>query len=116
MSGETRLLPQGFEDLERFVATWDQPDFNGRRAYRGGIPMEEIRDFYETMRHRADEALTLIGQHPFANMPEDVARLYRPVLALAHASMATEVHGAPRAPYAPYPDQLTVTRSFSVFA
>src|SRR3546814_9368794 len=65
------------------------------------------------MRHRADAALTLVEQYPFEQMPEDVARLYRLVLALAHASMATEIHGSARAPYAPYPDKLTVTRSRS---
>ena len=112
---DARLLPPGFADLERFVAAWDHPNFNARRAYRGGLPMADIRDFYETMRHRADAALTLVEEHPFDRMPDDVARLYRLVLALAHASMATEIHGAARAPYAPYPDQLSVTRSFSVF-
>src|SRR3546814_14880282 len=112
MNVETRLLPSGFEDPERFVATWDHPDFNGRRAWRGGLPMEDIRDFYETMRHRADAALTLVEQYPFEQMPEDVARLYRLVLALAHAPMATELHGSARAPYAPYPDNLPATRIF----
>lgn len=116
MSVAAPLLPPGFEDLERFVATWDHPDFNSRRACRGGLSMEDIRDFYESIRQRADAALTLVEQHPFEQMPDEVARLYRLVLALAHASMATEIHGAPRAPYAPYPDQLTVTRSFRIFA
>src|SRR3546814_9901751 len=86
MNVETRLLPSGFEDLERFVATWDHPDFNGRRAWRGGLPMEDIRDFYETMRHRVDAALTLVEQYPFEQMPEDVARLYRLVRSEEHTS------------------------------
>src|SRR3546814_21017896 len=116
MNVETRLLPSGFEDLERFVATWDHPDFNGRRAWRGGLPMEDIRDFYETMRHRADAALTLVEQYPFEQMPEDVARLYSLVPAPAHASMATAIHGSARPPSAPYPAKPPATRLLSTFS
>jgi hypothetical protein len=108
-------LPPGFEDLEPFVADWDYPDFNERRAHRGGADMAEIRRFYDAMVPRAAAALDLIDTHPFEAMPDDVARLYRLVLALSHASMAVEVHGVARAPYAPYPDQLSVTRSFRTF-
>lgn len=110
-----KLLPEGFADLEPFVADWALPSFNERRAHRGGADMADIRRFYDAMVPRADAALALIEQHPYRDMPEDVARLYLLVLALSHASMAIEVHGATRAPYAPYPDQLTVTRSFGVF-
>lgn len=110
------LLPPGFEDLEPFVAAWDGADFNARRAHRGGIDMAEIRRFYDAVVPRAAAALDLIDSHPYREMPDDVARLYRLILALSHASMAIEVHGAARAPYAPYPDQLTVTRSFGTFA
>lgn len=109
------MLPAGFEDLEPFLAQWDLPTFNERRAFRGGLSLEEIRRFYDAMVPRASAALALIDTYPLRGMPDDVARLYRLVLALSHASMAVEVHGAARAPYAPYPDQLHLTRSFSVF-
>ncbi|MFW2828758.1 hypothetical protein [Sphingomonas sp. ID0503] len=111
----TGRLPAGFEELEPFVEEWDLPTFNARRAYRGGRSMEEIRRFYDAMVPRASDALALVDGHAFPDLPEDVARLYRLLLALNHAAMAIEVHGAPRAPYAPYPDQLTVTRSFATF-
>lgn len=112
---ETGLLPKGFEELEPFLAGWDLPTFNARRAFRGAQSMEAIQCFYDAMVPRGSAALALVDRYPFPDYPEDVARLYRLLLALNHAAMAIEVHGAARAPYAPYPDQLAVTRSFSTF-
>jgi hypothetical protein len=108
-------LPAGFEDIEPFADPWDLPDFNARRLARGGADMAEIRRFYDAMTPRAAAALDVVGRHPLHALPEDVARLYRLVLALAHVSMAVEVHGAPRAPFVPYPDSLRLHTSFSPF-
>jgi len=107
-----QALPPGFEDLAPFLAHWDLSIFNERRLRRAGSSMEEIRRFYDAMTPRATAALDYLAQFPLDGMPESATCLCRLLLALPHAAVAVEMHRAPRIPFVPYPDNLTLARSF----
>jgi hypothetical protein len=102
-------LPEGFEELERFVARWSGADTDARVAAREESSMEDIRDFYEAMLERAGDAIKLIDRYPLHDLPADVGVLCRLLLSLAHAGSAIEVLGTPRVPMAPFPTGVRVS-------
>lgn len=106
----TSALPEGFEDLLPFVEKWAKETTEERMTVRAESSMEDIRDFYDTILPRADEAMTLIDQYPFDNLPADVACLCQLVLALGPCAMAVEVIGQPRVPRTPYPHGVELVR------
>ena len=65
--------------------------------------MAEITAFYDVILPLAPAAMNYLEGFALDAMPPAEARLFELVLALAHVSMATELHGAPRAPHTPYP-------------
>ena len=105
-----RNLPPGFEDLEPFVARWAGETTAERMVTRCEADMEDIQVFYDAMLSRGEDAMNLISQHPLTDLPPDVANLAKLLLALAQASIAVELHGQPRAPEAPYPNSIRLTR------
>ncbi|MBB4631608.1 hypothetical protein [Sphingosinicella soli] len=97
------MLPQGFEELEPFQAYWGAPDTQTRRERREAATMDEIMAFYDVVLPLAPAAMKHLEDVSLDAMPPAEARLFELVLALAHVSMAVELHGAPRAPHTPYP-------------
>ena len=53
--------PEGFEDLEIWLADWVLPDSAARARKRQESTIEEIRAFYEAMLARAPRALELLS-------------------------------------------------------
>ncbi|MGE0487027.1 MAG: hypothetical protein AB7Q81_22945 [Gammaproteobacteria bacterium] len=97
----TKRLPAGFEDLEPFLDAWDRPTSHARWIHRNQAPYAEVLRFYEAMLARVEEATALVERHPLDALPDDVARLFRLVLALAHAAIAVELHQASHSPWSP---------------
>ncbi len=110
-----RQLPEGFEELEPFVAYWAGESTADRMAARCEADMDDIQAFYDAMIARGEDAMRLIGEHPLHDLPADVATLTRLLLALAQASIAVELHGQPRAPDVPYPNSMRMVRSTAPF-
>ncbi len=104
-----KRLPDGFAELEAFVDDWDLPTSHARWIHRNQSPYADIMRFYEAMVARAEEATALIEGHPLHAMPDDVARLFRLVLALTHAAIAVELHKASHSPYSPVTHNLQLT-------
>lgn len=104
------LLPEGFEALEQFQAYWGVPDTQTRRERREACSMSEIMAFYEVILPLAPAAMKHLEGFALDSMPPAEARLFELVLALAHVSMATELHGEPRAPHSPYPHDVKLVR------
>ena len=98
-----QLLPEGFEALEPFHAYWGVPGTEERRQRRESASMADIVAFYDVMIDLAPAAMKHLEPFPLDAMPPETARLMELVLALAHVSMATELHGQVRAPHTPYP-------------
>ncbi|QKS01107.1 hypothetical protein F9288_16830 [Sphingomonas sp. CL5.1] len=101
-------LPAGFEDLEIFVDYWDVPTSNDRWNRRAGAEYKDIVRFYEAMTARMEEATAYVEQYPLDDMPDDVACLFRLLLALMQAAIAVELHQASRVPYSPWPHTLKI--------
>lgn len=104
------MLPEGFEALTPYLDRWDVPTLSERWERRATASMSDIRAFYEDVRGVADEAMVAISAHPIDDMPEDVARLARLMLAFMSAAVAVEVIGAPRDPHSPYPHNIRILR------
>lgn len=103
------LLPNGFEELEQFVDYWVRDTNDERWKQRSKASMEEIRRFYDQMLARAEDAITHLDAFPLDDMPPDSECLFKLLLAIAHAAMAVEMHGQPRARHAQLRSDLHVT-------
>jgi hypothetical protein len=108
-------LPAGFESLEPFVAQWAKETSQERIIARSEAPFEDIKRFYDAMVDKAEEALALVNEYPLDDIPDDVARLGRLSLALCQAAVAVEMHGQPRAPGAPYPNSIRLSKGLPPF-
>ncbi len=104
------LLPAGFEGLSRFVPYWAGDTTNDRVAARSMASMEQIREFYDAIVDRADEALRYLDEMGIDNLTPDAGRLAKLVLAMGQAAVAIEVHGAPRAPGTEFPHGIKLVR------
>jgi hypothetical protein len=104
----TALLPPGFESLSPFVDRWAKRTTEERLAARSTASMREIELFYDAMLSRASDAIEYLERLSLHQMPEDAARLFSLLLSLCQASMAVEVHRAPRAPNSPFPHGISV--------
>ncbi|MGH8516315.1 MAG: hypothetical protein ACREUE_02535 [Panacagrimonas sp.] len=106
---DTRL-PKGFESLEPFVGYWVHDSTDDRRDARSKAQMEDIQAFYDQVVARAPEAITYLERFALDAMPEDAARLFKLLLAMNHAAIAVEMHGAPRAFDSPWPAPVRVAK------
>jgi hypothetical protein len=112
---EIAVLPSGFERLAPLVDYWAGEDTQTRWDRRARSSMAEIKSFYDAMLPHADQALLHLQSFDLTTMPEPEARLYRLVLSLAHAAMAVELHGQPRAPFSPFPHSIKLVKGPSPF-
>lgn len=110
------LLPAGYEELAPFVAYWAGEDGQIRWDRRASTDMATIRAFYDAMLPRARDALLYLDALDLATLPAPEARLFRLCLSLAHAAMAIEVHGQPRALHAPFPHAIRLLKGPDIFA
>jgi hypothetical protein len=108
-------LPAGFEELEEFLAGWDLPTSHARWTQRPKTPYPEIVRFYEAMSARAEQATQLIERYSLDALPEEVARLFRLVLALTHAAVAVELHQASVSPGSPTEHTLRLDRGIQPY-
>ncbi len=112
---EGSRLPPGFVDLEKFLDYWDVSTSQERWARREAAPMEEITAFYHAVLPRLDDMQAYIDQYPLDALPEDAGRLMRLILALAHASIAVELHGRSKVLPNFHPQPLHVVAGFQPF-
>jgi len=109
------VLPHGFASLERFVDKWAKDTSQARMEVRCTSTQEQIIEFYEAVLAVSDVAMAEIAKHPLTEMPEQIQKLAKLILALAHASIAVEVHGQPRAIGAPFPNSVRVSKGAAPF-
>jgi len=89
-------LPEGFADLEPFVADWVLPTSTDRTRKRNSSQMSEITAFYDTMQPRLEDVLEHLSLVPYnETMPEDEHRLLGLALSLAEITPAVEWYGQP---------------------
>lgn len=110
MSTSNQTLPAGFRELQPFVGYWVRDSNEERRAARSTAQMGDIRDFYDAVTARAEEAISYLEQFPLNQMPADAERLFKLLLAMNHAAIAVEMHGQPRARDTGWPSAVHITR------
>ncbi|WP_159872202.1 hypothetical protein [Novosphingobium sp. 9U] len=110
-----QLLP-AFAALEPFVDYWAVPGTQARRERREAASMAEISAFYTAMLEVARDAIRHLEGRALDELPPEDVRLMELLLALAHASMATELHGQPRAPHTPYPHDVRLVEGVRLFS
>jgi hypothetical protein len=92
------VLPEGFEDLQRFVAKWDHPGTNGRYTERLASSISELEDFHASFRARLPDVKTHLDARAFDEYSEADGRLARLAFAWIQAAEAVEVFRQPRVP------------------
>ncbi|WP_205194725.1 hypothetical protein [Burkholderia sp. Ax-1719] len=112
VSDDSGRLPEGFEELEPFVARWGAPTSHARWIDRAAMPYAEIVCFYEAIFARAEEATVYLEQFPLNEMPAPAENLFRLLLAMCHAAVAVEMHQAPSIRHAPPQHALKIVTGF----
>lgn len=107
MQNEQRL-PAAFADLEHFVDYWDVPTSHQRWIRRSETEFGKIKEFYDAMLARAEDATAFVEQYPLHQQPDDVACLFRLLLALTQVAVAVEVHNASRVAHSSLPHSLKI--------
>ena len=96
----TRLLPEGFDELETWASEWAMPTQNTRWDKRLASSREELIAFYNAVLPYLERILDHVDEYPLGELPEDSARLFD--LALMHAEIAPNVElydGDPNVPH-----------------
>jgi hypothetical protein len=101
-------LPPGFEVLAKYVPRWSAQTTQERWDQRAASGMQEIREFYEAMLVKAEDALKLLDSRELRSLDVAESTLMRLLLSLASCAMAVELHDSPRAPYSPFPHGVSV--------
>lgn len=107
---QATALPAGFEALERFVPYWVHETNDLRRAARSTAQMEDIQDFYDHIVPRAEDGIAHLEAFELGKMPPDAERLFKLLLAMNHAAIAVEMHGAPRAFDSTWPSAVRISQ------
>ena len=89
------LLPEGFEQLEIYVADWDLATIEDRYAKRKSSPQTKLVDFYKAVLPHVSDMLAHLDKFDIYRLPEPERRLYRILCGLCEVSAAVELIGAP---------------------
>jgi len=93
MTRDQTSLPDGFEALEPFVATWAIDGSAARARARDQGSPEELRAFFIAAKDYLEDALERLDHKPLDGLDEQERRLLDLILSLAHVSLAVEVQG-----------------------
>jgi hypothetical protein len=92
------VLPQGFAELEPFVADWALPTRAQRYEARLSKPYEELVTFYDAVAPRAEEAIAYLNTLDMDTLPEDATRLLQLLYSMILVSYAVNVFKQNRIP------------------
>jgi hypothetical protein len=98
MTTATRLLPEGFEDLEPYVADWARATRAERYETRLSKTIEELDEFYDTIAPRAEEAIDYLDEFALDELPADATRLMELLYSMILVSYAVNIFKQPRIP------------------
>ena len=91
-------LPEGFTDLEPFVADWALPTRAQRYEARLSKPYDELVRFYDAVAPRADQAIAYLDGLDINELPDDAARLLHLLYSMLLVSYAVNVFKQNRIP------------------
>jgi len=99
------LLPEGFADLEPFVAQWVLADEPHRMQKRWSSSMDDIVRFYEAMVPRVEAALDFLDSRNINALAPAETRLLHLTFSLVEIANSVEVYSRPSSPHALQPDR-----------
>lgn len=82
-------LPQGYDDLEPFVARWSVSGLHERAQLRR-CTQQERRDFYEAVKDRIGPALAELESKPLGALSPCERRLLNLLLSFTHVALTVE--------------------------
>ncbi len=91
-------LPQGFTDLEPFVAEWALPTRAQRYEARLSKPYDELVTFYDAVAPRAEAAIGYLNGLDINALPDDATRLLHLLYSLVLVSYSVNVFKQNRIP------------------
>lgn len=91
-------LPEGFRELEPWVADWAKPTRAERYATRLGKDIDELTAFYDAITPRAEEAIDYLNGFDLNELPDEEMRLMRLMYSLVLVAYAVNVFKQPRIP------------------
>lgn len=91
-------LPEGFQELERFVDKWDRVGTNARYQERLASSMPELESFHAAIGDSLPQIKTLLDSINFEDYDDSHRRLARLVFAWVPVAEAVEVFKQPRVP------------------
>jgi hypothetical protein len=94
----TNALPDGFSELEKYVADWALPTRAERYAARLDRPFDELVAFYDSVAPRAEEAIAYLDGLDINALPEDATRLMHLLYSMILVSYAVNVFKQNRIP------------------
>lgn len=89
--GENSSLPEGFEALSHFVTKWAVEPLSKRQKARVESSLQELREFYETMLPKADEAIAYLNQFNLNKLSADAKNLMNLMLSLMEVAHSIEL-------------------------
>jgi hypothetical protein len=92
------LLPEGFAELERFVADWAKPTRAERYQARLSKSIDELTEFYDAVAQRAEEATEHLDRLDLRDLPDDAIRLLQLLHSMILVSYAVNIFNQPKIP------------------
>src|SRR5688572_10673527 len=91
------LLPAAFAELEPFIE-WAIPTEKERYLKRLNTSMDEMREFYDAIVIRADDARKYLDHSDYPDLPPEALRLLWMLFSLITVSYAVDVFGQAQVP------------------
>ena len=98
MSAVADTLPEGFSDLEPWVADWARPTRQERYDMRLSKTIEELEEFYDAIAARAEDALAHLNGRDLDALTDADARLLQLLYSLILVSYPVNIFNQPRIP------------------
>ncbi|MET0729122.1 MAG: hypothetical protein ABWZ76_12575 [Acidimicrobiales bacterium] len=98
MSTAPTTLPEGFSELEPYVADWAKPTRQERYDMRLAKTIDELTEFYDAIAPRAEEAILYLNGLDLNDLPDEATRLLQLLYSMIIVSYAVNIFHQPRIP------------------
>jgi hypothetical protein len=94
----TTVLPDGFAELEPWVADWGRPTRAERYDTRLSKTIEELEAFYDAIAARAEDAIAYLNARDLDALTDADARLLQLLYSMILVSYSVNIFSQPRIP------------------